>query len=81
MKSINFSCISTTVDASVCSNGLDLFHSCICMGIFYETTVRKPGEGIDLEKAFDRVPRKVLEWAMRKRGIPEATVRAVMSLY
>ena len=22
---------------------------------------------IDLEKAFDRVPRKVLEWAMRKK--------------
>ena len=36
---------------------------------------------IDLEKAFDRVPRKVLEWAMRKRGIPEAMVREGMSLY
>ena len=36
---------------------------------------------VDLEKAFDRDPRKVLEWAMRKRGIPEAMVRAVMSLY
>ena len=36
---------------------------------------------VDLEKAFDRVPRRVLEWAMRKRGIPEAMVRAVMSLY
>ena len=36
---------------------------------------------IDLEKAFDRVLRKVLEWAMRKRGIPEVMVRAVMSLY
>ena len=36
---------------------------------------------VDLEKAFDRVPRKVLEWAMRERGIPEAMVRAVMSLY
>ena len=35
---------------------------------------------VDLEKAFDRVPRKVLEWAMWKRGIPEAIVRAVMSL-
>ena len=22
---------------------------------------------VDLEKAFDRVPRKVLEWAMRKK--------------
>ncbi|XP_015776494.1 PREDICTED: uncharacterized protein LOC107354527 [Acropora digitifera] len=36
---------------------------------------------VDLEKAFDMVPRRVLEWAMRKRGIPEAMVRAVMSLY
>ena len=30
----------------------------------------------ELEKAFDRVPRKVVEWAKRKRGVPE-----VMSLY
>ena len=36
---------------------------------------------VDLEKTFDEVPRRVLEWAMRKRGIPEAMVRAVMSLY
>ena len=36
---------------------------------------------VDLEKAFERVPRKVLEWAMRKSGIPEAMARAVMSLY
>ena len=36
---------------------------------------------MDLQKAFDRVPRKVLEWAMRKKGIPEVLVRSVMSLY
>ena len=35
---------------------------------------------VDL-KAFYSVPRKVLEWAMRKKGIPEVIVRAVMSLY
>ena len=35
---------------------------------------------VDPEKAYDRVPRKVLEWAMRKKGIPEALVRSVMSL-
>ena len=29
----------------------------------------------------DRIPRKVMEWAMRKRGLPEMIVRAVMSLY
>ena len=36
---------------------------------------------IDLEKAFYRVPRKVVEWAMRKLGIEERLVRAVMAIY
>ena len=36
---------------------------------------------VDLKKAFDRVSRKVVQWAMRKKGISEALVRAVMSLY
>ena len=36
---------------------------------------------MDLEKAFDRLPRKVLEWAIRKKGIPEVLVGSVMSLY
>ena len=30
---------------------------------------------VDPEKAFDRVPRKVLEWALRKKEIPEVLVR------
>ena len=34
-----------------------------------------------LEKAFDRVPKKVVKWAMRRIGITEALVGAVMSLY
>ena len=36
---------------------------------------------MDLEKAFDRVSRKVLEWAMRKKVMPELLFRSVMSLY
>ena len=36
---------------------------------------------VDMEKAFDRVPRKVMEWAIGKKGLSEVTVRAVMSLY
>ena len=34
-----------------------------------------------MEKAFDRVPTKLMEWAMRKKGLSEVIVRAVMSLY
>jgi len=34
-----------------------------------------------LEKAFDRVPREVINWAMRKLGDEEWLVSAVMSMY
>ena len=39
---------------------------------------------VDMEKAFDRVPKKVMEWvnwAMTKKGLSEVMVRAVMNLY
>ena len=36
---------------------------------------------VDLEKAFDRVPTKVISWAMRKLGVEEWLVSAVMSMY
>ena len=36
---------------------------------------------VDLEKAFDRVPIKVVEWVLRKKGLPKVLVQAVMSLY
>ena len=36
---------------------------------------------VDLEKAFDRVPRKVLWWALRKVGIPEWIVRVIQVMY
>ena len=34
-----------------------------------------------MEKAFDKVPRKVVVRATRKKGLLEVMVRAVMSLY
>ena len=36
---------------------------------------------MDLEKAFDRVPRKVSKRAMRKKEMPEIFARSAMSLY
>ena len=36
---------------------------------------------VDLEKDFDKVLNKVLEWAMRKKGIPKVLVRSMMSQY
>ena len=36
---------------------------------------------VDLGKAFDRVPWKVLEWSMMKKGIPEVLITSVLSLY
>ncbi len=36
---------------------------------------------VDLEKAFDRVTRGVLWWAMRSFGVAEWVLRAVQSMY
>jgi len=36
---------------------------------------------VDLEKAFDRMPREVISWAMCKLGVEEWLVSAVMSMY
>ena len=36
---------------------------------------------VDLEKAFDRVPRQVIEWALRRQKVPQSLVNAVMALY
>ena len=35
---------------------------------------------VDLEKAFDRVPRNVLWWAMRKLGVEEWVIRTVKAM-
>ena len=43
------------------------------------------GEGlllfVDLEKAFDQVPRDVIRFVLRRTGVPEYLVNGVMSLY
>ena len=36
---------------------------------------------IDLEKAFDRIPRDVIWWAMRKLGVDEWIISVVKSMY
>ena len=36
---------------------------------------------VDLEKAFDMVPREVVRWALRKLGVEEWLVKAVMTMY
>ena len=35
---------------------------------------------MDLEKAFDRVPREVVKWAFRKLGVDEPHIHTVMAL-
>jgi len=36
---------------------------------------------VDLETAFGRVPREVISWAVRKLGVEEWLVSAVLSMY
>ena len=36
---------------------------------------------VDLEKAFNRVPRKVLCWALKSLGIEEWAVRVIQGMY
>ena len=36
---------------------------------------------VDLEKAFDQVPREVIQFALRRKAVPEYLVNGVMSLY
>jgi len=36
---------------------------------------------VDLEKAFDRVPREVVYWSVRRKGMSEKIVQVIKSMY
>ena len=36
---------------------------------------------VDLEKAFDLVPRKVIWWSLRRKGVLEREIKAIMEMY
>ena len=36
---------------------------------------------VDLEKAFDRIPRYLIWWCLRKKGVPEEYVHIVQDMY
>ena len=36
---------------------------------------------LDLEKAYDRVPREVVYWCLRRKRVPEQMVRMVQATY
>ena len=36
---------------------------------------------VDLEKAFDRVPRVLIESSLRRKGVVECYMKAVMKVY
>ena len=36
---------------------------------------------VDLEKAFDRVPKEVIRFALRRKGVPEYLLNGVIALY
>ena len=36
---------------------------------------------IDLEKAYDRVPREILKWALMKKGLPKVYVNIIEDMY
>ena len=36
---------------------------------------------VDLEKAFDQVPRKVIWWALKRKGVLEREIRAIVKMY
>ena len=64
---------------------LDLFWIIFILRKIQEKYIRKNRNlyfaFVDLQKTSDRVPRKVLWWALRKVGIPEWIVRVLQIMY
>ena len=36
---------------------------------------------VDLEKAYDRVPRELIWWSLRKKRVPEAYNKSIQDIY
>ena len=36
---------------------------------------------VDLEKAIDRVPREMIWWSQRRKGVLEREIKAIMEMY
>jgi len=59
--------------ANFCDKAMQEKHQAVGRNLFYAF--------VDLEKAFDRVPREVVRWALRKAGVDEWLVCTVMAMY
>ena len=73
-----------------CSVALCLALALLMQFLLYAATGEALGEAankpdymafVDLEKEFDRVPREVIWWAIRKLGIDDWLVRLIQSIY
>ena len=53
----------------------------LCITLIRKRTFRLYMAFVDLEKAFDQVPRKVIWWALWKLGMDEWIVRLVQGMY
>jgi len=36
---------------------------------------------VDLEKTFDRVPREVIWWTLKRKGVMESEIMIIMEMY